>query len=173
MTPKWITDLQKCITRNGVWFCVREYMWTLFGGLVIGSAIASYLTYNPPDPVELIQAQIVETCREHDGTIIKECMSSERMKIAYHVKWTEVCPMFVDIFIFKDAIENEIVYRNGPFRAAFEEGDQKWVREVFIPPNLKDGKYIYRARLTGRCKNRDYTIAVPDMPFIIKRSQPP
>lgn len=163
--------LRGCFKRERILFCLREYTWPLLGGLVIGSAVASYAVYNPPDPVELIQAQIVETCKDPEGKITKECMSGERMKIAYHVVWTQDCPMFVDIFIFKDAVEKDIVYRNGPFRAAFENGDQKWVREVFIPPNLKDGTYIYRARLTAKCKNKDYAIAVPDMPFQIKRPE--
>lgn len=162
--------LRDCFSREHIWFCLREYTWPLLGGLVIGSAVASYAMYNPPDPVELIEAKIVETCKGATGEI-HACMSGERMKVAYHVAWTENCPMYVDIFIFKDAIEKEIVYRNGPFRAAFENGDQKWVREVFIPPNLKDGLYIYRARLTAKCKNKDYTIAVPDMPFQIKRPE--
>lgn len=166
---RYFQKFRECLTRKNFWYCIREYLWTVLGGVVIGGAVMSYVSYTPDDPIDLISAEIVETCTTHDGVEVKGCLSGERMRISYHVKWNERCPVYVDIFIFKDGIDQEIVYRNGPIRAAFEEGDQKWVREVFIPPQLPTGNYIYRARLTGKCKRGEYPLAIPDMPFMIRR----
>jgi len=121
------------------------------GGL-IGAAVTALIVWpeNQP-PITLISAEIIESCTI-DGVVKPKCVSGERMRIAYEAHWNETCPMFVDIFIFKamkDTRDQEVVFRNGPIRAAFEEGKQKWVREVFIPPFLENGDYIYRARLTG------------------------
>ena len=159
--------LRECFKSENFWQCFKDYVWTVAGGLVLGGGIASYFVYTPPDPVELMSARIIETC--NDGNLIlATCIEGERMKIAYHVKWNETCPMMVDIFIFKEGVSQEIVYRNGPILAAFDRGDQKWVREVFIPP-LPNGNYIYRARFSAKCKRGDHAIAVPDMDFQIKR----
>lgn len=144
---------------------MRDY---IIGGTIGAISISLLLWPEIPDPIKLISARIVETCTI-DDQIVEQCTSSDRMRIAYEVHWSERCPVFFEIFVFKDSVNQDVVWRNGPIRAAFEDGHQKWVRDVFVPPHLINGEYYYRARMVGRCRAKEWPVAVPDMHFRIER----
>lgn len=136
-----------------------NWIMILFG-MTIGSTISTCVMWPRPESFEILKSETPDPV-----------VTGDRLPVAYHGIWREKCPTEVDIFLMKDDADHEyqIVHRNGPIRAAFDSGDQKWTRSVAVPPHIANGYYIYRARFTAFCPSGTVAVAVPDMKFEVRR----